>query len=494
MLTRIAMTLLFLLMPALARAQIPARAPDRTLAGTLTIADHQTYRNVPFDVPPGTVRLVVALDYDTKDQKTVIDLGVADQHGMRGSSGGNKPSLTIAESDATPSYLPGRLEPGPWQLVLAIPNIRTGITAHWTARLWFLKATEAEALRGPVINRGAGWYRGDFHLHTAHSDGTCASQSGAKTPCPLYKTLETAAARGLDFIAVTDHNTTSHLAAMREAQPYFDRLLLIPGREITTFYGHFNVFGVTEPIDFRITPGGAQSFNAIADRVHALGGLVSINHPALPSGELCMGCGWTMPDADVARADAVEVANGGTIATFGGQSENAFSGVPFWRRALAQTGRMTAIGGSDNHDGSDRTDRAGTVGRPTTVVYADGLSVSAILAAVRRGRVFVDLVGDPTSMLDVGVSVGRASAAMGSTLAVRRRDHAQATIHAAAPPNSRVDLLVDDIVSTTAAIPADDRLILPLALTAGRHAVRTVVRGGDKKLLLLSNAVTIDVR
>lgn len=36
-------------------------------------------------------------------------------------------------------------------------------------------------------------------------------------------------------------------------QPAFDKILLVPGREITTFYGHANVFGLTDFIDFRMT-------------------------------------------------------------------------------------------------------------------------------------------------------------------------------------------------------------------------------------------------
>ena len=46
--------------------------------------------------------------------------------------------------------------------------------------------------------------------------------------------VQTAAARGLDFIAITDHNADSQNDALRELQPYFDRVLLIPGREMTT--------------------------------------------------------------------------------------------------------------------------------------------------------------------------------------------------------------------------------------------------------------------
>ncbi len=36
---------------------------------------------------------------------------------------------------------------------------------------------------------------------------------------------------------------------MRELQPYFDRLLLVPGREITTFQGH------AKPSKWRVVRG-----------------------------------------------------------------------------------------------------------------------------------------------------------------------------------------------------------------------------------------------
>jgi predicted metal-dependent phosphoesterase TrpH len=66
-------------------------------------------------------------------------------------------------------------------------------------------------------------------MHTAHSDGSCASRKGVRVPCPVFRTLEAAEARGLDFIAITDHNATSQNDALRELAPYFDDLLLIPG-------------------------------------------------------------------------------------------------------------------------------------------------------------------------------------------------------------------------------------------------------------------------
>jgi predicted metal-dependent phosphoesterase TrpH len=147
-------------------------------------------------------------------------------------------------------------------------------------------------------------------MHDAHSDGSCLSQSGQKVPCPLYRTVESAARIGLDFIAISDHNTISQFDAMRELQQYFDNMLLIPAREITTFQGHANVYGATEFIDFRLTSAHVPDINQLLTRVQDLDGIFSINHPGLPSGESCMGCGWTVPNTDFSRVNAIEVVNG----------------------------------------------------------------------------------------------------------------------------------------------------------------------------------------
>ena len=212
----------------------------------------------------------------------------------------------------------------------------------------------------------------------------------------MFRTLNAAAARGLDFVAVTDHNTSSHFQALAELQPAYDRLLLIPGREITTFQGHANIIGMTAPLDFQLGGARAPTFAHILDQAAAAGGFVSINHPGLPAGETCMGCGWAAP-VDFARIGAVEVINGGI-------TRGPLSGLPFWEARLSAGQRLTAIGGSDNHDAGLAPDKAASVGRPTTVVYADNLSQDAILAGLRAGRVFVDVLGTRDRLLDVSLS------------------------------------------------------------------------------------------
>jgi hypothetical protein len=180
-------------------------------------------------------------------------------------------------------------------------------------------------------------------MHDANSDGSCASASGMRVPCPLFRTVEAAARAGLDFIAVTDHNTVSQFGGLRELQPYFDRTLLIPGTEITTFHGHANAIGQQRFLDFRVGTPDVPDIAALERDVARAGAILTINHPNLPSGETCMGCGWTWPVQDYAGITAVEAVNGSV-------AEGPYAGIGFWYARLNEGHRLTGVGGSDNHD------------------------------------------------------------------------------------------------------------------------------------------------
>jgi hypothetical protein len=420
-----------------------APAPDIVLHGALSGTDHQTWHLVPFEVPPGTTRVTVDFDYTTREARTTIDIGIAGPDGFRGWSGGNKRSFTLSATDATPSYLPGPIQPGHWNLLLGIPNIRRPTHAEYTAHVRLehggsQSAVDSATPADPVLRSQPGWYRGDLHMHTAHSDGSCLSQQSRRVPCPVFLTAKTASERGLDFIAITDHNTVSQADAIRELQPYFDNLLLIPGREITTFEGHANLFGTLAPLNFRLGSEAVPDWNALLAQIASTGGVISINHPIRPSGEDCMGCGWTpRSPVDYTRVQAVEVVNGL-------DADTTFSGIGFWQRLLNQGYKLTAIGGSDNHDAlrpavnvaelrqpgdalsaSPETlaklkANSGVIGTPTTVIYADELSAAGIAAAIRRGRVCIDVAGTRDRLLDISATVGSEVAHMGDTLEVIR--------------------------------------------------------------------------
>lgn len=476
----------------------PSRAPDLVLEGTLDGRDHQRYRTVPFDVPPGTERITVQFEYDGRERKTTVDLGLLgpgafnSPQGFRGWSGGNKSLFTVSSTDATPSYLPGAIEPGRWSLLLGIPNIRADVASHYRARVWFGRADDPSWQQGVLaapLRATEGWYRGDLHLHDAHSDGSCRSQSGAKVPCPLFLTAQAAVARGLDFIAITDHNTTSHANSIRELQPYFDQLLLMPGREITTFSGHANLFGSVAPLDFRVA--GHRDWNAVlrdAQRLHAV---VSINHPIRPSDERCMGCGWTpSPAADLRLLQAVEVVNGM-------DADTPYSGIAFWHAQLDAGFRLTAIGGSDNHDAVQSLSGlgGGAVGQPTTVVYARELSTPAILEGLRSGNVFVDVQGSGERWMSMSAAAGARTAAMGGEIVLGSGETARFELRIRQASGARVVLWLDGREVALLANPIVDSTSQTLAFDwtgdGGSHWLRADVRGPYGKLWLVGNPIHV---
>jgi len=466
-----------------------APAPDLTLTGVMAGADHQTYREVPFQVPAGVTRLTVDFAYTGKDQKSVIDLGLRDPARFRGWSGGNKARFTVSEADATPSYLAGPLPAGAWKLVLGVPNLRKDGQARYTARVYFQRGPAPTTFADAPLKTGPGWYRGDLHMHTAHSDGSCASRKGVRVPCPVFRTLEAAEARGLDFIAITDHNTTSQNESLRELAPFFDDLLLIPGREVTTFQGHANVFGVAGPLDFQIGSPRAPALATLQTQIEKAGGLLSINHPSLPSGEACMGCGWSNKATDFRRVQAIEAINGG-------QAEGPLSGVGFWEARLNEGLRITAIGGSDNHNAALDPARPGSVGYPTTVAHAAELSQGSILAAIRAGHVFVDATGSRDRTLEVTASSGGKTAEMGDTLAAPAGAPVRFTIHVTHAAGASLSIAGNGPKPKLAGKPFsdDETTTFEVASDGQPHWLRIDVRGPDGKLWLLGNPIYLNGR
>lgn len=470
-----------------------ADTPDLVLRGALTGADHQTYRSVPFEVPDGVERITVEFDYNGREERSVIDLGLLGPDGrLRGWSGGNKRAFTVSGVDATPSYQPTPTTPGTWALLLGIPNMRQHARAEYTAQVYFsrsLNVADEPGLLRPVLRKGAGWYRGDLHTHTGHSDGSCPTTSGAApVPCPLYMTAVTAQDRKLDFVAITEHNYVGHANAMREMQPRFDNLLLMPAREITTFYGHANLFGTLAPLDFRIAPGAHADANSLLAAAAELNGLLSINHPVRPSGEQCMGCGWEQA-TDMRRVQAIEVVNGP-------DADTEWSGIPFWHVQLQRGLRITAIGGSDNHRPHEARGTPAALGEPTTVVHAQELSQLAVLEAIRAGRVFIDLKNVPGRVLELTAAASGQRAMMGDALVVKKGDAARFSLRVAKAKGARIEVLLDGERSALLGqreVDADEVVRKFTWPSDGkRHWLRVDVRDAAGKLILLGNPIYLN--
>ncbi|MGB5312400.1 MAG: CehA/McbA family metallohydrolase, partial [Polyangiales bacterium] len=272
--------------------------PDLVFTGEVPTGP-ETHFFVSFEVPEGIVE--VEIRHDNLTPGNVLDWGLDDPNGFRGWGGGNSEPAILGMEAATRSYVPGPMPAGTWEVVVGKARIDE-LPALYRIEI-FLRtvATLPPQPRTPyqdpgVLSDEARWYAGDFHVHSR--------QSGDATPA-IAENLALAQEVGLDFIALTEHNTNSGLTLYGSVQPDYPDVLIVPSVEWTTYSGHANVFGVTEWVDHKIGVRGVTIEGAI-EAYHDQGGFFSINHPTVPGGNFCIGCPWEIP-VDPTMVDGLEV-------------------------------------------------------------------------------------------------------------------------------------------------------------------------------------------
>src|SRR5262245_61537738 len=393
---------LTILMSAM-RSSAQTEVATVTITGSLTRAAHKQHFERQLNFSAGTKQLRISLEYTGDERRTVIDLGLRGPAGFRGWSGGGPQTIVVGPTFASYGYLPGPIEPGRWAVVLGVPNIRERSKESYSIKI---ERIDQEQPFFPIIRRGAGWFAGDFHAHSGHSDGRAQLIDGSRVKIPPHRIFDAARAAGLDFIALTDHNTSSHWTDVERLQPYYSGLLLLHAREVTTYNGHLNAFGERTFVDFRV--GAGRTINNILDQLISGGAFVSVNHPAIPDNEDCMGCGWAVSDREtMRRVNGIEVVNGTTV-------DGPMAGWAVWARMLNAGFRLTGIGGSDEHSADEGNDR--TIGAPTTVVYARELSESALLEGLRKGNVYVRTRGPAGPDIEFEAISGKMRWQMGETI------------------------------------------------------------------------------
>jgi hypothetical protein len=491
--------IIFLALTLIGSSYAEPLKPDWVLRAQITRADHQSYKEIPFEVPPGIERLSFETQYTQRDQKTVIDFGLVDPLGkIVGWSGGNKSQFTVSSVDATPSYTPRVIQQGMWKILLGIPNNREGVTAEVEVRVYFsqsLSGANTPSWVHPVLNPKKAWYRGDLHAHSAHSDGSCKSMSQSKdVPCPAFLIAEKAKSLHLDFLALSEHNTVSQAQVIRELQPYYDALLMLPSREITSFYGHANLLGTFDSFDFRLTHKKStwmEEMKRLKDRSEDT--FLSINHPNFPSGELCMGCGWELDTdfLDHQVVDGVEVANGDDAGTI-------YSGLSYWLKLLDKGYRLTAVAGSDNHRVDQAENVRSSLGRPTNVVYAQALSTQEITRALKQGHSYIDFAKPswPSQPMEVALNAktGLESYMMGDLVKVAsdtRAFNLEISLKSARGLSARLHKSANLDIPTELGLIDQDHFtrLMPLKPPKGQSWVFLEVLNAEGKLMLLTNPI-----
>ncbi|MEZ4450038.1 MAG: CehA/McbA family metallohydrolase [Nannocystaceae bacterium] len=379
---------------------LTAAAPEAAAAPPPIVLEGEVPSGEPdhffldFEVAPGVVELQIA--HDDLSDDDILDWGLEDPAGFRGWGGGNSEDAIVNADAASRSYLPGPITAGTWRVVVGKAKI-VSAPAHYqvtiTQRDAVTLAPQTE--RAPYVPADLGggprWLAGDLHVHSR--------ESGDAKPT-LDAIADFARGRGLDFVMISDHNTTSHLDYFVDAQARHPDLLFVPGMEFTTYDGHAGALGLTTWVDHKIGQPGVTitgAAQAIADE----GAILSINHPALDLGDLCIGCGWqqALPTAQIG---AVEIATTGLD-----KAGKFYTGpaITFWDQRCAEGIHVAAVGGSDDHKGGeDPGFFESPIGDPTTMVYAESLSAAAILAGIRAGRTVVKLQGPGDPMVELGAA------------------------------------------------------------------------------------------
>jgi PHP domain len=383
---------------------------------------------VPFDVPTGIRRIDVSTSHDQFSLlgigRNVLDLGIfgpaghelGNADGFRGWSGGARAGFMLSAVNATPGYLAGPIEPGRWALALG-PVVLNPLGMDWHAQIALTRGVQPSLRPAPVFrpavrrSRQPGWYRGDLHTHTVHSDGRRQ----------ITEMAAAATSAGLDFIVSTDHNTNSANRAWAATQN--DGLEVIAGEEVTTRHGHWLAIGLPPGgwVDWRYAPRD-DVFAGYAAQVRADGGLVVAAHPSVP----LPGCAWEFGYHDV---DAMEVWNG----LWNVDDELSLR---IWQQLLRHGRRITAVGGSDSHASNQ------PVGRPQTVVYAHDSSTPALIEGLRSGRCYLTESNAVTVALNAFRGDG-AAAGPGETLTVRPETPLTVTAEVTGAADSSLAIITD---------------------------------------------------
>ncbi len=189
----------------------------------------------------------------------------------------------------------------------------------------------------------------DLHVHT------CASHDGVSSALEM---AEAARKKGLDGIAITDHNVIMESLAAASLSERTG-LTIIPGVEVSTAEGHFVIL-----MPKRVFPPGT-SFADAARRALADGSVPFIPHPTDPLSH-GVGEGVVRRSADLRLP--LETLNASTADRYNRSAA-----------MLADRLSLPRLASSDAHI-------AKAVGDAYTLVEGSGRSLDAVLEAIRSGK------------------------------------------------------------------------------------------------------------
>jgi hypothetical protein len=283
-------------------------------------------------------------------------------------------------------------------------------------RWYYLRVLRSDgrpvAYSSPIWIKGGGayptcgeWVAGDLHVHTTYSHDSYGGPNEVAEPLSpvagdilpgddntgpeefyvlglsVTSQFRLASARGLDYLAITDHNDVRS-----QTDRGFGAFGVVPVSSYeNSLSGHAQMHGANRIYDKG--NGSAAAINDMADALRQDGGVFQINHPADKGGAFPDSLGWSY--GFQVRPDTIEVWNIGARlyqAPFPSNTNNDDS-TRYWEQWLNLGSKVAATGGSDSHWASLAAIQG--AGMPSTWVFVTERSEYGVLKGLKQGRTFI---------------------------------------------------------------------------------------------------------
>jgi predicted metal-dependent phosphoesterase TrpH len=282
--------------------------------------------------------------------------------------------------------------------------------------------------------------RADLHAHTCHSKvcGTLTflgSRDSYSAPADVYRV---ARARGMDFVAITDHDSIDGALELLSARPDADDIIV--GEEVSCrlpdsgIEVHFGAYGMTEQIHRDLQPLRRNAFE-VAACLRASGVFFALNHLLhFYRGQVSLEAYLRLLEV----VPALEARNGTMVPSHNALIERLVA-------TSSAESRLAMVAGSDAHT-------LRRVGRTWT--SAPGRTASEFMANVRLG------LGRP------GGAHGHAGVIAGDAYGVIRSY--VAALAGLGPPDVRGWRRAGCLAFVAASLPG--QIVFPLAVAAARKS------------------------
>lgn len=428
------------------------------ITGRFAPEEHKTYRVLPVLVPEGTARLEVGYRW-SPEHDTVLDLGLWDAAGYRAADGfrgwsgsrsarahqGEAP-VWVEAGAADRCYRAGPVEPGVWWVELGAGEVSAeGSSFEVTVAARSVATGGSPTPPDPVdashvARPEPGWYHADLHQHGRHSHPRAPEWD---------ELVARSRAVGLDVLPIVDYVVPwlwDELGPVQRAHP---DLLVFPGREVITYFGHAVVLGETpglveyrhgfEDVDLGTVQQAAIDAGALFQVAHPT------TYPEAIFGDHCRGCEFTLDASiDWDLVTSIEVLTGPVVLGEPPDFPNPFvaTALDRWRALLAAGHRITAVSGSDDKLGDE-------FGSSATALWCRELSRAGVIEALRSGHAYVRTHG---ALASPALEVRAGEAMMGDTVT----GPAELEVTVLNGQGQELLLLADGQVRHTVDIPTED--------------------------------------